>query len=478
MIADSIRGAAHQSGLRTRNVAADITATAPRATVPILSASFICAVAYITVDYGRPQNWLPALTVIRPGLMVTVMGLFSLFRWGTWPKDRQSKQLLAFLGLLVASVPLAVNRNWAFWQAWSMLLLFSSCVFPLAQFVNSFERLKRLVRLWVVLHVSIAFYVLTHRGQGMGSFLEDENDVALALNIALPFAAALVSLERGWVRVGAAFATLLILVASTATMSRGGFIGLACVGVAAWLQSRRKVAALLAIGSLAAGAYALIPARYWDEISTISSADEKDDTGFQRLYSWNAGWKMFLDHPVIGVGPANYPHVVKQYEDATSDEIGYHLDGRVAHSIYFTLLPELGTVGTVLFMAILWRGFKDRRGLRRDYTDQQRVRSPSRDKDESDWYIQLSTCIDTAFIAFLVTGAFLSVLYVPHVWIITGFTMALVHSAATQQAQVVAGMQGSSTQHTRLVRGAHFGGQTPASIVSDRALKIAARHRS
>jgi probable O-glycosylation ligase (exosortase A-associated) len=394
---------------------------------PVYSGMFLCALAYVFVDYGRPQNWLPVLAFIKPGMLASLAGMAALIARGL-PKDRGSKYVLAFWALMVFLVPLAFNRNRAFFGTWGFTLLVFGGVLPIALLVDSFKRLQVLARLWVAVHVSLALYTMTNAGRGIGSFLIDENDVALAFNMAVPYAAALIILERGILRrMLAAGATLIMLIAITGTMSRGGFIGIACVLLVGWAQSRRKVVSLIALIAILGVILVATPQKYWDEMSTITTSHQKGDTGAQRMYSWKLGWYLFLDNPILGVGPFNYPFRAHEYETSEGDGVGFHIYGRVAHSLYFTLLPEVGTVGTLIFAGMVIHGVRGRWRLRRTLHARMAAEGASPpDRERDFWLITMSTAIDAALVGFLITGAFLSVLYYPHIWILTAFSSALV----------------------------------------------------
>ena len=67
-------------------------------------------------------------------------------------------------------------------------------------FVDTFERFRKLLRFWVWIHVPLALYSIPHRGVGIGSFLADENDFAMAMNMAIPYTFALLADRAGTVR--------------------------------------------------------------------------------------------------------------------------------------------------------------------------------------------------------------------------------------------------------------------------------------
>ena len=100
------------------------------------------------------------------------------------------------------------------------------------------------------------------------------------------------------------------------------------------------------------------PPEYWKEMNTIAQEGTKSGTGLERIKLWKAGWKMFLDHPIIGVGPNNYGVWLPYYYPG---RIGYRMWGRAAHSVYVTILSEMGIVGVLLFLAMLIANWRDHR---------------------------------------------------------------------------------------------------------------------
>jgi O-antigen ligase len=168
----------------------------------------------------------------------------------------------------------------------------------------------------------------------------------------------------------------------------------------------------------AIGLSAFAPPSYWEEVKSIRTAGNKGDTGETRLYFWGIGWRMFLDHPILGVGTYNYGIRAPEYQDPYRVAWRSHTWGRVAHSLYFTLLPELGLVGTVLFGAILvWclRVWRRLRRLGRGAPDDPYLRTGA----------LAASGLAAGVVGTLVTGAFLSVLYYPVLWILVALLAAL-----------------------------------------------------
>ena len=217
----------------------------------------------------------------------------------------------------------------------------------------------------------------------------------------------------------------LLLFTITATMSRGGFVGLVAVAIACWLASPRKAVSLVGIVALSLVVLSFVPSSYWDEMKTIETSTENDDTGAQRLYLWGMGWKMFKDNPILGVGPTNFQWNNYKYEDGEQASRGLHIWGKGAHSLYFTLLPEEGLAGVVVFLALLILGIRDNMRIRKIYKRLKRNGAPPELLGRLYALTVYSRANDVAVLGYLVTGAFLSVLYYPYFWLQAGLGVAI-----------------------------------------------------
>ena len=80
---------------------------------------------------------------------------------------------------------------------------------------------------------------------------------------------------------------------------------------------------------------------------------------------------MFLDNPILGVGQGNFPYVFQKYELKVTGSneafYGRSVAGRQAHSIYFTMLPELGIIGTCIFIGMIINTLKDLKTIKNRY---------------------------------------------------------------------------------------------------------------
>lgn len=375
---------------------------------------------YLTIEYLRPQDIFPIIGIIRPALICAViLGLFSLSRLNSDVfKDRSIRLFVAFVALCWFGVIHAVNNFWAFQYSLTMTMYLMAAVVPMCLIIRSESQLRNFVTYWVAIHCYLAIYGLLHGGRGPGGFVADENDLALVLNAALPYAFFIRKDPRLSRFKRLAFLSVAVVMTAgvVATSSRGGFIGLVVtIGALVWFSKDRvRNALLIILGAVCF--FFVIPEDYRSEIRSISDTEDKTRQG--RLYQWGVGWDMFVDNPIVGVGTGNYAWRVTEYEVQSEDYVAgaYRLHGgRAAHSLYFTLLPEHGAVGAAIFFLILWEIVK-----------KLKERMPRRIQGahaSHETLVELfSRATMVSLISFLATGVFISVLYYPVYWYIVGFT--------------------------------------------------------
>jgi putative inorganic carbon (HCO3(-)) transporter len=146
---------------------------------------------------------------------------------------------------------------------------------------------------------------------------------------------------------------------------------------------------------------------------------EHDKTSNDRLEKWKAGMKMFSEHPFLGVGPANFAPAYW-----TEHPRWRRMMATAPHSIYVEGLSELGIAGFIPLL-IAWVLL-----ARLNARTRKLLRSAGPERCRGFEY-HLSLGLDLAFVGYLVSGAFLTVLYYPHLWVLLGLSAAL-HSATAR----------------------------------------------
>jgi O-antigen ligase len=390
---------------------------------------FLFTLFYLIFEYGRPQDYVSQLAAVRPGLVLSatlvVLLLVNLPRI-TRAASPQTWHVLLFLFLMMLHVPFAQNTGRAYFTTEGFLL--NVIVFiSIVTFVDTIDRLRNLLTCWVLLMIFIAINGILGSGAAGSSFLQDENDFAHLMNVMLPFGVFLFFYARS--KKGKLFylaASLLCVASIVASFSRGGFIGLLLIALAIWLASSRKFL-MLGAGTVMAVIILNLPithsgtlvagSTYWEEMTTIVQQEDKDFNKDSRMEYWKSAWEMFKDHP-LGVGPQNFGVMLGDYETEYFSQLGRspeNMWGKVAHSLWFTLLPELGIPGLLLYLSLLLANVRDIIHLKRQ--------GPQK-SDLHRFVHFLSLAYLTGVVGYLVSGTFVSVLYYPHYWYLTAMIVA------------------------------------------------------
>jgi len=198
-----------------------------------------------------------------------------------------------------------------------------------------------------------------------------------------------------------------------------------------WFKSPvNKIKSALLIMCIVFGILILSPKSFLDEMTTMRQGTHESTAG-ARIFYWTIAVRQFLDNPVIGVGVVNYGIWLPDYvrdEDTMPDgtEIHGHTRayGRVAHSIYFTLLAELGITGIVLFTLMGVSFFKEvyfnqnligQAGSTRETQENDSSKEINIKLEKTKCY-SLCLGLSASMVGFMVSGAFLSVIYFPQFW--------------------------------------------------------------
>ena len=233
-----------------------------------------------------------------------------------------------------------------------------------------------------------------------GSFLEDNNDFALGLNMTLPMFFYMARAEsQKWVRVTIRFLMVCVIVSIVGTYSRGGLVGLTVVALAIVAQSRRKILGMLLVG-VAVTAIATVTTAQWKDRMDTFAHGNLDSSAESRLAIWKGGWNLVKDYPLTGGGLDVYtdPSAFSQYIPAGAiPETGLH----GAHSIYFQMLGEQGFVGLGLFLALLGSSYMTTRKLGK----------AARRSPQVEWARPYSDMFQVTLLAYMSNGATLGRAY-------------------------------------------------------------------
>jgi len=198
-----------------------------------------------------------------------------------------------------------------------------------------------------------------------GGPIGDPNRYAQNLMIVLPFAVFLFWDERRFTRrLTAVVAAGLILCGVLLTYSRGAFVtmvGLLVLMV--FLRYIRPAHFLGAVVALLLLIAAAAPA-YYKRMETMlgvqglfapESGARPDAVTRRRTTEMLAALKVFVDHPLFGVGPGQYmPFYAGTYQRSIDIALQHIGKPRRAHNLYFEMAAETGLVGLGMFLVIVF----------------------------------------------------------------------------------------------------------------------------
>jgi O-antigen ligase len=323
------------------------------------SASYLLLLAFLFLVYANTPFLLPAAEVLRPAKVVAGLALLALIgetmtgrrklRFA-WP---EGALLIAFLAAAALSCLTALWPGYAA-QGVGDLAKMILTFFFLLNCANSERRLRGVMWIMVVggllpavgtLKNYLAGNVYEGRAAWIGIFA-NPNEVAYALVILVPLAVYLATPRGWWVRLLVSAISIVYAAAVFVTFSRGGLIALgAVIALIGWRKKNKWLLGLtmiLLVGGL------LFASRFWSRGEDFSQL-KGDVTVNQRLATTQAGFDMFLDHPLLGVGfgcsviawPLYAPQGV------------YSRGALVTHNTFIQALSETGLLGFAPFVILI-----------------------------------------------------------------------------------------------------------------------------
>lgn len=386
---------------------------------------YLGVLVFFLFQFLRPQEYIPALRPLRLGML---LGVVSLVSWAFnlavkkqrlyWPKFNWI--FAGYIGVICVTVFTAANNRMAYDVAHMMIVFF--IIFLIASNTSkSMKHINLMVWMLLLVHLYLAFEGITGGGRANNSLMGDENDFALALNTMLPFTYFSFEYAKNKLQKFAGLTMLIVFSLGTvSSMSRGGWVGFMAVVIYIILQSKRKLVSLASVAVLGVAIAAFAPAKYWQEIETIS--DTSESTAQTRLNYWNAALRMFIDYPVVGVGANNggirMPQYVTGFRNAGTQW------GRTFHGTLPQVLAELGGLGMITFLAMLFYAIMKLR----------HIRKRTEETGDTDYKLMANSLIG-GFVGYMVTATFLSTLYYPQIWTLYTIMVMLMYQIHVADAK-------------------------------------------
>lgn len=386
----------------------------------------------VLVNVHRIQEVLTFLSPLHLGKTTVLLTLMLLL---IAPKQSEMirltkvphvKIILAIYILCILSVPTSV------WQRESFDLVFKGLTSQIIMLcllvysVNDYDDLLKVV--WASIF-GIFLLCLAAIATGSGTRVSasstyDPNDIAMMYLIFMPIIYFLMNRRRGLKRLFL-FGVLVILLAGLiSTGSRGGFLGLLAVTCFIMLKDNTHSWKLkIAAATIAVVAFLhFSPDIYMERIRSITDSNDYNLTSEAgRIAIWSHGIRLMLEHPVLGVGAGAF---------STAMGHAYHNSAgfawTAAHNSFIQIGTEIGVLGLVLFVFLIFSCFI---GLHRLSTDLRK-----KDDTDPDQYAWMVKGLEGSLIAYIVTGAFLSMAYAPALYLILGMS-CIVHKFRICESQ-------------------------------------------
>ena len=366
--------------------------------------------------YGeRPERWGTAALLIA---LYGAIGLATMLyaedtgrvQYGfiSYVKDA----LIAVIVVAFIRSPQTLRRS-----VWALLAagIFLGTLTTIQQLTGTFD-----TTYWGFARASVQNIVGSSNDYRIAGPIGDPNFYAQILLVLVPLA-----LDRLWSNtsriqwVFAGWALVVCGVSIIFTFSRGAFVSLAlALGLMFIRRPPAPLTSILAL-LLIVPLLQLMPAGYFDRLSTIfdlvpglSDKSVKEEYSFRgRSSAQIAGWLMFRDHPIQGVGVGNYPVHYQDYSRTLG--IDSSRWDQAPHNLYLEILTERGLIGLTVFLFLLWVMYRGMQRARRDFT-----------AAEMDDEAGLVHALQIGMLAYLLAAIFLQASYPRFFWLLVGIAFA------------------------------------------------------
>lgn len=243
-------------------------------------------------------------------------------------------------------------------------------------------------------------------------------------------------LSRFWgerskrLRAFALAATSLIIVGALLTFSRGLAVGLAAVlmimAFMRYIKPSQFILTLLglllvmqAVPEFGARLNNTLPFGEILSGAQTNSIAQTDTSTRGRMGEMGAAALVFLDHPIIGVGPGMFKYYYPDYVELVG--LVLHAGTREAHNLFLDIAAETGTFGLICFLAIVGTALYELNRARQRW-------SQSRPE-----LAHLAAGLFLAIVSYVMTGMFLTMSYERYFWMILALGGAVSYIARVEK---------------------------------------------
>lgn len=391
-------------------------------------ASFWLVCGYLFLEYVRPQQIYPAIGFLPWGQLLILGSLAALVLEGKIPRPRTigGTYLMVFTGAVILSCFFAFRPSIAFNQlelhlSWVLVFLIiitavdtpeRFLVFLLLFLLASFKMSQHAARSWA----SIGFGFRSWGVAGPGGWFQNSGEFAIQMCVFIPLAGAFIwALKDRWSPWKLGFFLLFpitALMGVIASSSRGAQVAVAVTLAWFLIFVSRRFKTFATVAVLAAATWIVMPDAQKERFETAGD----DRTSTERTVRWEDGIEITNANPVFGVGYKNWtPYYQAHYPHRPRHGL--------VHNIFIEASAELGYVGLLAFLAMIYATF------RLNWQTRRLVRGPP---FEDKFLYASAYGLDGALVGYMASGFFVTVLFYPFFWVNLAMTVSL-HLAARKR---------------------------------------------
>ena len=381
------------------------------------SAPFLWLNVYLFLEYVRPQSIYPNIDILPFAQTALLITLALMFREGIQHRARNVETIWISL----FSITIILSSAFAYSPTTSFSKLDDFFVWLLVYYlIISIINTEKRFFVFLLGFILYSFKMSQHGfrsfvGRGFGfegwgvvgapGWFHNSGEFGIQLSIFLPIVICfMIALWAHWDRWRKSIFILMPLtgiVSVVATSSRGAMLGASAALL--WLvgASRIQLKVVIAFLIIATLTYNITPEQSLQRFDTAGV----DETSVNRIERWKDGVEIINDNPVLGIGYGNWV-IYRAREQG--------LGGGLPHNIFIQAGSELGYIGLIIFVLMIFNIFRNNLRTRR-------LARASNNK----FLMMTAYGFDGALVGLLVSGSFVTVLYYPYFWIHLAMTVAL-----------------------------------------------------
>ncbi|CAN5479634.1 hypothetical protein BH23CHL10_BH23CHL10_10670 [soil metagenome] len=204
--------------------------------------------------------------------------------------------------------------------------------------------------------------------------------------------------------------TILVMLGVVLTFSRGAAVGMAAVLMVMALLGYVHFRQLALVGALVVGLLIIFP-QYTQRLAALDVQEASSNRVIMSRATENvAAALVFVDHPLVGVGPNLFPSYYRDY----AVEFGalVRSSDRESHNLFLGIAAELGIIGLVAFLGILTS------------ISRRLLRARAKWRATQPEAANIASGLLLSLVAFVSSGLFLHLSYARYFWLIAAIAAA------------------------------------------------------